>query len=198
MDHQGSPQKTVLLFLSDILFMSFYPSSETWSKIHFACVIRQAGLCRRNAWLHCRIKIHPPQPVWAHCSCITRMDEQLLLSCPPPSVWTALQGSWIYKVRVSSLLIEGEQPVFLQGAGEASFSPWADPLLTQTSNLFSNKPCRKNWTPHCCWLYDLELQPEPGWGTVSSSALFQTNPQAHLHPTLSSVWKLAEQLKWSI
>lgn len=67
MDHSGTkyavPKSLHFCFFQVFFFMGFYPSSEIWSKIHFACVIRQAGFCRGNAWLHCRIEIRSPHLV---------------------------------------------------------------------------------------------------------------------------------------
>lgn len=94
-DHPGTKYalpKSLCFCCFQIFFfsMSFYPSSEIWSTIHFGCVIRQAGFCSGDAWLHCRKEIRSPHWASARCSCISRLDEQLLFSCSLLSLWTLL------------------------------------------------------------------------------------------------------------
>lgn len=126
-----SPQKSVL-FLSDIFFMSSCPSSEVWSKILFACVVRQAE------GTHCRAGIHSPQQGWELCT--TRLDKQLLFSyCPPPGCKDP--------AKISSPSQPWMEQCFLVGGWRRfHFTPVA-PLPTCAPKLLRNKPCRKNPTP---------------------------------------------------
>lgn len=171
--------------------MRFYLPSEIWSKIQFACVTWQGGFCRGNAWLHCRIEIHSPHLVGAHCSCITRLDEQLLCSFLPFSLSCAakaldLQGKSFFP----SSGLEGNSFFFLfcflkGGWWVPHYFTLGVPILL-TWKISNNKFFIKYPNP-TVWLAVLsELLSEAGCKAVGSPVLFQSKPSpAPSQPFLS-------------
>lgn len=173
-----SPQKSVL-FLSDIFFMSSCPSSEVWSKILFACVVRQAE------GTHCRAGIHSPQQGWELCT--TRLDKQLLFSyCPPPGCKDP--------AKISSPSQPWMEQCFLV-RGWRRFHPCWPFYQRVLQNCWGTNPAGRTQLPHCCWLYDLKLQPESGWGAVGFPVLFQSSPRLISSPAFPHSLEMSRAIR---
>lgn len=185
--------KSTLLFLSDIFSITFYSFSEIQTRILIACVIRQTGFCRGNVWLHCRIEIHSPHLVWAHCSHI-HQDGQVTAVFQLSSFSLNCAAKTL-DLEVKSFLpvsdLEESRLFSCRRLEKPSLHLWWLMYEHTLWNFSVIRPAERIQTPHCCWLYDLKLQLEFGWVAVGSPVLFQSDPWLTSSSASSHILKIS-------